>query len=281
MKKYFFFLGLVTLSLNITTVHAQLDSILYHDGVFESQWGSTAGNDQFRLFVRVTPNSYPSTLKGIRAYFRNAAVGATFKWCVFKDLAGLAGGGVTQMYISPNPLPNPAAGGISNVAYEDYIDLTAANLSIASGDYYVGVSESNNNGFLGLAMDQVPTTSAYNDRQWQYMFGGWNTMVSQGASGQFGITAFFPQVATSISENGASVISVFPNPISDHCIVTLPENQVDGSFLRILNLQGEIVWQEEIVSSTTFVDLKELAEGVYVLSIQNKNQILNRKIVVQ
>ncbi len=281
MKKYFHFLIFSTLFLNITNANAQLDSIYYHDGAFESQWGSSTGNDQFRLFVRVTPNNYPSTLKGIRAYFRNAAVGATFKWCVYKDLAGLAAGGVTQMYLSPNPLPNPAAGGIANVAYEDYIDLTSANLSIASGDYYVGVSESNNNGFLGLAMDQLPATSAYDNRQWQFMFGGWNTMVSQASSGQFGITAFFPQVATTIGENFQTAISVYPNPVIDNCTITLPDNFAGISAIRIMNMQGEIVYQEEINSTSAIIDLENLVEGIYILSIQNKNQILNRKIVRQ
>src|SRR6476620_10088648 len=81
---------------------AQIDSVYYHDSQFESQWGSSTGNDLFRLYVRVTPNTYPATLKGIRCWFRNAPAGATFKWTVYTDAAGAANGGVTNVYMSAN-----------------------------------------------------------------------------------------------------------------------------------------------------------------------------------
>src|ERR1700751_4932715 len=117
MKKIYSIFSIVALLIFYIPVSAQVDSVYYHDGVFESQWGSSTGNDQFRLFVRATPNTYPSQLKGIRAYFRNAAVGAMYKWCVYSDVTGAANGGVTPMYISSAAIPNPAAGGVQDSAY--------------------------------------------------------------------------------------------------------------------------------------------------------------------
>src|ERR1700751_4986861 len=108
---------------------AQLDSIRYHDGHMESQWGSSTSGNQFGCFVRITPPSYPATLRGIRGYFRNADATSTIKWAVSADPNSLANGGVTIAYSSPSSIANPAAG-TTNQQYTGYIDLTASNIII-------------------------------------------------------------------------------------------------------------------------------------------------------
>jgi hypothetical protein len=281
MKKFYQLFSIAAIFVFNIHVSAQIDSVYYHDGTFESQWGSSTGNDQFRLFVRATPNTYPAQLIGIRAYFRNAAVGATYKWCVYSDLTGAANGGVTPMYISASAIANPAAGGVTDSAYMAYIDLTAANLSINSGDFYVGVTEANNNGFLGLAIDNVPATSMYDNRQWQYLFGNWNTLVSQASSGQFGVTAIFNSLSMGVNENSIQDISIYPNPTTNFTTVTLPENFIGESIVSIVNLQGEIVTEVKTNSSSTSIDVSNLSEGIYFLRVQNEDKIVAAKFVKQ
>src|SRR4051794_20016869 len=89
-----------------TSGYAQVDSLFYHDGVMESQWGSSTVNDNFGCFVRFTPNTYPATLLGIRGYFRNAGANSTIKWKVYADPNGNANGGVGIIYTSPSSVPN-------------------------------------------------------------------------------------------------------------------------------------------------------------------------------
>lgn len=264
----------------VLRVNAQaLDSIRYHDGSFESQWGSSTGNDQFRLLVRVTPNGYPATLRGLRAYFRNSVTGAQFKWVVYTDPNSLINGGVNQVYMSSVALPNPAANGMSNVTYVDSIDLTSANLSINSGDFYVGVSEANNNGFLGLAIDNAPATSAYNDRQWQYLFGNWATLVSQASSGQFGVTAFFtPNPNGTIEQTISAPLEASPNPASGTVHVSLPENNMT---IRISDAQGRLISETHTAEKTITLDLSAYAPGLYFLSAQGTSQQQTIKLLRQ
>jgi hypothetical protein len=256
-----------------------LDSIRYHDGGFESQWGSSTGNDQFRLLVRVTPNGYPAQLVKLRAYFRNSVTGAQFKWVVYTDPNSLINGGVNQVYMSPTALPNPAANGMSNVTYLDSIDLTASNLTINSGDFYVGVSEANNNGFLGLAIDNAPATSAYNDRQWQYLFGGWSTLVNQASSGQFGVTAFFTPTSTGINEQATSAnIQVSPNPATNTVRLTLPEDQM---LVRICDAQGRLINETPLTGKNSTLDLSAYAPGLYFLTASSATHQQTIKLLRQ
>ena len=57
-KKFF---AAFLLCLGVNFASAQLDSVRYHDGQMETQWGSSTTGDAFGCFVRITPTSYPAT----------------------------------------------------------------------------------------------------------------------------------------------------------------------------------------------------------------------------
>ncbi|MBK5283780.1 MAG: hypothetical protein JJE25_00105, partial [Bacteroidia bacterium] len=81
------------------TISAQSDSVRYHDGGFESQYGAAGaypGTDYMQCIVRFTPPYYPALLTGIRAYFRNALTPAPFRFIIYTDPAANATGPVTS-----------------------------------------------------------------------------------------------------------------------------------------------------------------------------------------
>ena len=263
----------------VNRASAQLDSILYHDTQMESQWGSSTVNDQFGCFVRVTPTVYPATLRGIRAYFRNADAASTFKWKVYSDSSGSMNGGVTQIYISPVAIPNPSSGGIPDQQYTAYVDLTSDNLVIDSGDVYIGVVQSV--AYFGAGIDNAPDNNVAVNRQWQWMnvfnVDYWNTLASQASSGQFGLTAFFTSSTIGINETGTEVGQLlFPNPATDYISIFSSQKILS---VTLLNIVGERV-KEFPDRSRLFIG--DVPKGFYFLEMETgSGQKIIQKILVE
>lgn len=278
MKTKIFFALTMLFTLQLA---AQNDSMQYHDNVFESQWGSSTANDNFRYAVRFTPANYPATLVGIRAWFRNAQAGSTFKWVVYSDPNSLVNGGTNQLYISTNAIANPSAGGVTDSAYMAYIDLSAFNLTINAGDFYAGVSSTS--GWQGLAIDNQPATNAYDNRQWTYTYifssGNWQTLASQASSGQWGITAFFaPSTTTGISSGNSQSPEIAPNPAADHFTL---KNVSRNTQLFLYDATGNLVLSETIETENAEIDTRDISAGIYFLILRDDKQTFTGRLVRQ
>jgi hypothetical protein len=259
-----------------TVSFAQLDSILYHDGTMESQWGSSLNNDNFGCFVRITPPAYPATLRGIRGYFRNADATSTIKWKVWADASGAGNGGVTIQYLSSTAFANPSAG-TTNQQYTSYIDLTSSNIVINSGDVYVGAVQSV--GWAGFGTDSSGNTAPTRQWQWDYQFGNhWNTMQSQTVSLELGFTAFFTAFTTGV--NGSypeEMINVFPNPSSGILFVQLPSAD-HHPVVKIADMLGKQIAEQKMTDMEARFDISSYAPGMYVVSIVTDRQVITRKV---
>jgi hypothetical protein len=259
---------------------AQQDSILYHDMQMESQWGSTTVNDLFGCFVRFTPPAYPAQLTGIRAYFRNTGNPSTIKWKVYTDPSGSGNGGLNVAYLSPAPSPNPAAGGAPNQDYTGYVDLTSQNIIINSGDVYAGVVQ--NTGFFGIGIDNLPANNVAPTRQWQWMnvFGTdyWNTLVSQAATGQFGITAFFQPFGTSLPET-ESGIQIIYQP-GDRTIDVILSKTTQDAKLRIYDMSGRLTTSSGCSETHCTLNLAGCTPGIYTLVLNSGTGVVTRKFGV-
>lgn len=275
MKTLNFFLLFFAFSFPAINVVAQCDSILYHDAAMESQWGSSTYDDHFSLMVRFTPAYYPAQLCAVRAYFRNADANSTFKWRAWSDPSGAALGGVSPIYLSPVAFANPAAGGIANQTYEAYSDLTSANITINSGDMYVGVTQTL--GFFGMGIDNYPNSSVAVDRQWQLQLGSWATLANQASNGQFGITAFFEPSTVGIEETNTneSNIAVYPNPATDNITIECPMS----SQIEISNIEGQLLKTLMSSNSKTNIDVSTLPCGVYVVKVKTEKGVTVRKFI--
>jgi len=77
-----------------------------------------------------------------------------------------------------------------------------------------------------------------------------------------------------------NVVSVFPNPAKDQVTVQL-ELPVRDLTVRIYNMMGQIVYQNELTNTKTSIDISAFAKGVYTLEVANTHVKGFRKIVVQ
>ena len=90
----------------------------------------------------------------------------------------------------------------------------------------------------------------------------------------------------SISETDLNVgVSVFPNPNNGTFSIRLSSENNEKVKIGIRNIIGEsVIAVEEINVNGEFIktiDLSKFAEGIYFLTIENNNNVLTEKIVVQ
>lgn len=71
---------------------------------------------------------------------------------------------------------------------------------------------------------------------------------------------------------------VYPNPAKNTLTVTL---QVSSGVISIHNLMGKLMIQKEISKTNSQIDITELPNGIYFLTIKSNGQITTQKIVKQ
>ena len=88
-----------------------------------------------------------------------------------------------------------------------------------------------------------------------------------------------------VEDENSSSIDVFPNPTTDVINVDLSGlNDYSGQKLRIMNLSGQIVYEENVNQSKVVIDVKSLlSSGIYVLNTVDRNGTITstNKFVVQ
>jgi hypothetical protein len=260
---------------------AQQDSIHYHDNSFESQWGGSNGGDNLQWSVRFTPPYYPAKLTGLRAYFRNGDAGSTFRWIVYENTTGNPVGGVALKYFAPTPTANPSGLGQINVSYGEYVNLTAENIIVNSGDLYAGITQTS--GWPGIARDIDPPSPGLADRNWYmtdiFSIISWSLFGAN--NGNLGITAFFDPVSTEIhSTKSLSEVKIFPNPASE--LILIDFGSLNGSSqVDMFDMSGRQVltsFAKNQQGNINKLDVSILDPGLYILSISNGGQVLKRLI---
>jgi hypothetical protein len=73
-------------------------------------------------------------------------------------------------------------------------------------------------------------------------------------------------------------LEIYPNPLKNGELLTLKNCAVDSK-ISILDAQGKVVFTSILTASST-LKLPRLAEGNYLLHIENSNKIYNRKLVI-
>jgi hypothetical protein len=267
---------------------SQIDSVYYHDYIFESQYGASGAypaEDYMQMITRFTPPYYPARLIGVRVWFRNAVQPSLYKVVVREDAsAGMDANNSAQVYISPTAIPNPSSGGTPDSAYTDYIDLSAENLIFNAGDVYAGITQNMQvNGFVGFALDTNSVTP-FTNRHWistgqgaagtWWQFYNWAFMYAR-----FGITAFFSPVSTSVEtevqDNG---IKIFPNP-ADESLVIRDRSLDKYIHVRVFDSNGKKVF-ESYFSDEITINTKSWNTGLYRVTLNGEKTIANLKAVV-
>lgn len=77
--------------------------------------------------------------------------------------------------------------------------------------------------------------------------------------------------------NEQNDVKVWPNPATDELTIETP----DFATIQISDIRGQIIRISNETSLRTIVDLKGLAEGIYIISVKTQNGLVVRKIVKQ
>ena len=77
-------------------------------------------------------------------------------------------------------------------------------------------------------------------------------------------------------------LEVFPNPSNAGFSLIIKTPNIETSFLKISDLQGRIIYQEQFQKSTTKHFSKNfLSSGVYIISVTTKTNSITKRIIIQ
>jgi hypothetical protein len=76
-------------------------------------------------------------------------------------------------------------------------------------------------------------------------------------------------------------VKVFPNPAEDYVQIVFTLPTTDVGVLRMLDLQGRVIWQKQVEAKTKqlSIDLSPFASGAYLLNYQSKNTRYSYKLL--
>ena len=90
----------------------------------------------------------------------------------------------------------------------------------------------------------------------------------------------FPTAVENVSLE--STFTVYPNPATNKISIATQSNLQGETTICIFNMNGEILQQEKFQSQSLIeMDVSVLAKGIYLLQIQTKAGVENKKLVVQ
>ena len=129
------------------------------------------------------------------------------------------------------------------------------------------------NGFTSSV--QNPTVLASSSTAGQYCV----SVTVNGCTSPTTCTQVAVNGGSSINENEAFSVNIFPNPTSD--VINIHTGLTgNGLRVKITDLAGKTVQNEMTVSETQFsIDISHFAQGIYMLSLQNDKGTVVRKII--
>ena len=152
------------------------------DGTFENNVGFLTGNITAYFVNRLTPPSYPATLRGIQIFFPagQLPVGTAINLVAGANPSGAGGNQLTGLQLQ--------TGSAQIAAVDRLIEYNTPALTIQSGDFIVGFSALNPPNILPAATDKTPPA-----RQRSYVSSDGTTFIlidsTSVGPGNFGIRA--------------------------------------------------------------------------------------------
>lgn len=121
----------------------------------------------------------------------------------------------------------------------------------------------NNQDGLGLALSSWPFGTASQ----------WNDVNS---SNSLYYVVEFPSTSTGLIENKKDLFQIYPNPVTDVININTTQQTKYNNTIRVIDLQGKIVLEEEINPS---IDVSDWRSGNYFVQILEKNEIIFQEII--
>jgi endonuclease I len=136
----------------------------------------------------------------------------------------------------------------------------------------------NSGSYFGQDVTLVRKSSAYSPSS-TYNASNW-TSYSQNTFSYFGQISSSTSRVTSFGQAAAlatNPVSVFPVPATSRVNVQLSE----AAKVVVTNMQGQVVYQSATQGRALGIDVSTWKKGVYVLSVQNRNTITSKRLVVR
>lgn len=89
----------------------------------------------------------------------------------------------------------------------------------------------------------------------------------------------FSTLVNKSSDETVDDIVFYPNPSSTTITVDIGNNDLTNSSIEIINLLGKTIFEQQVESNITVVDLQKLPQGVYLLKFSNSNGSKTKKII--
>lgn len=83
-----------------------------------------------------------------------------------------------------------------------------------------------------------------------------------------------------VTEWSTQNLVVYPNPASNNLYVRIEEPVAQGQLL-LVNMQGQVIWQESGAQQQWSVDVSSLPKGAYTLLLTSENQQSRKMVVVE
>ena len=92
-------------------------------------------------------------------------------------------------------------------------------------------------------------------------------------------------ISTSIEELNINKLSIYPNPSNDVFNIVFNSNTKQDIDLRIHNVLGKIIFSETLTEFSgdynRTVDMTPYPNAIYILQLNTKDGMLNRKLVLE
>ena len=85
-------------------------------------------------------------------------------------------------------------------------------------------------------------------------------------------------VTTGIEESTSNEFKIFPNPASS--TFKIEHQFTDETFVSIYNIQGEKVFEIKLRNNQNSIEISNLAQGLYLVQLENKGKISLQKLIV-
>ncbi|MDQ3111204.1 MAG: HYR domain-containing protein [Bacteroidota bacterium] len=153
--------------------------------------------------------------------------------------------------------------GVQSVVCVDDASFTLAGASPAGGTW-------SGNGVSGSSFD--PGVAGSGTQSISYLY------VDANGCEASAMDTIQVNLCTGITEQGATVFSMYPNPASGYFTFTTTENGT----LAIIDVEGKLVKTEQIVSNRQEINLRGIATGTYLVRfISVKGEVSTGKLLIQ
>ena len=83
-----------------------------------------------------------------------------------------------------------------------------------------------------------------------------------------------------VQANELANVIVYPNPTQGILTIQLPENRPEKTMLRLFDIQGRNILSKESSNAKETLNIENLSDGIYMLSIQNGHLKTTKKIIL-